>query len=85
MQWQNRIVVDPAILAGKPIIKGTRLSVEFIVGLLAQSWREEEILQNYPGLLQKDILACLRYATAILQTEKVCPFSVTGVVYAPVG
>lgn len=59
MIWQDRIVVDPAILAGKPVIKGTRLAVEFIIGLLAQGWSEAEILRNYPGLASEDLQACL--------------------------
>lgn len=59
MIWQDRIVIDPAILAGKPVIKGTRLAVEFVVGLLAQGWSESEILRNYPGLTHEDIQACL--------------------------
>jgi len=57
MSWRDRIVIDPAILAGKPIIKGTRLSVEFIINLLAQGWSESEILRNYPGLTQEDAQA----------------------------
>jgi uncharacterized protein (DUF433 family) len=62
MIWQDRIVIDPAILAGKPVIKGTRLAVEFVVGLLAQGWSESEILRNYPGLTHEDLQACLSYA-----------------------
>ena len=62
MDWQERIVIDPAVLAGKPIVKGTRLAVEFVVGLLAQGWSEKDILDNYPGLSREDILACLAYA-----------------------
>ena len=72
--WQERIVVDPAILVGKPVIKGTRLAVEFIVQLLAEGWSEADILQNYPTLSHEDILACLAYASARLQSEKVYPF-----------
>ncbi len=49
MKWEERIVLDPAILAGKPIIKGTRLAVEFIIDLLAQGWSEHQIFENYPG------------------------------------
>lgn len=71
--WQERIVIDPAILVGKPVIKGTRLSVEFIVDLLAQGWTHAEILRNYPGLTHEDIQACLRYASARLKDEKVYP------------
>jgi uncharacterized protein (DUF433 family) len=74
MDWQERIIVDPKILVGKPLIKGTRLAVEFIVELLAQGWAESEILRNYPGLTEADIRACLKYATSILKAEKIYPF-----------
>jgi len=70
MNWQERIVLDPAILLGKPIIKGTRLAVEFIIDLLAQGWPETEILRNYPGLTVEDIRACLAYAGDTLRAEK---------------
>ena len=53
MNWKERIVADPAVLAGKPVVKGTRLSVEFILGLLAQGWDEKKILENYPQLRTK--------------------------------
>ncbi len=75
MSWQERIIVDPDILVGKPVIKGTRLAVEFIVDLLAQGWSEDEILRNYPGISQDDIRACLSYASELLRAEKVYPFS----------
>jgi len=73
VDWKERIVVDPNILVGKPVVKGTRLAVEFIVDLLAQGWSQEEILRNYPGLAREDIQACLRYASAVLHAEKVYP------------
>jgi uncharacterized protein (DUF433 family) len=73
MKWEERIVIDPDILVGKPTIKGTRLAVEFIVDLLAQGWSEAEILHNYPGLTPEDIRACLAYASSVLQAEKVYP------------
>jgi uncharacterized protein (DUF433 family) len=76
MDWKERIVVDPNILVGKPVVKGTRIAVEFIVDLLAQGWSEEEILRNYPGLTREDIKACLRYASTILHAEKVYPLKV---------
>ncbi len=75
MSWQESIIVDPDILVGKPVIKGTRLAVEFIVDLLAQGWSEDEILRNYPGISQDDIRACLSYASELLRAEKVYPFS----------
>ena len=71
--WQERIVIDPQVLLGKPVIKGTRLAVEFIVGLLAEGWPEEEILKNYSGITRNDILACLAYASERLHAEKVFP------------
>ncbi|MDZ7288390.1 MAG: DUF433 domain-containing protein [candidate division KSB1 bacterium] len=74
MKWQERITIDPSILVGKPVIKGTRLAVEFIVDLLAQGWSETEILRNYPGLTHEDIQACLHYASEILRAERVYPF-----------
>lgn len=77
MDWQERIVVDPKILVGKPVIKGTRLAVEFIVELLAQGWPENEILRNYPGVTHDDIAACLKYATSILKAEKIYPFQLS--------
>lgn len=71
MDWKERIIIDPIILAGKPVVKGTRLAVEFIVDLLAQGWSEADILRNYPGLTKDDIQACLHYASAVLHAEKV--------------
>ena len=61
------------MLAGKPLVKGTRLAVDFLIGLLAQDWTEADILKNYPGLTHEDIRACLAYASEHLQTEKVYP------------
>ena len=73
MDWQEYITLDPEILVGKPIIKGTRLAVEFIIDLLAQGWSEAEILRNYPGITPKQIQACLSYTSALLQAERVYP------------
>lgn len=77
MNWRERIIIDPVVLTGKPIIKGTRLAVEFIIDLLAHDWTESEILRNYPGLTHEDIQACLRYASDLLRTEKVYPFEIS--------
>jgi uncharacterized protein (DUF433 family) len=76
MSWQMRIHVDPNVLVGKPVVKGTRLAVEFILDLLAQGWSQDDILKNYPGLMPDDIRACLAYASTILQGEKVYPLPV---------
>jgi uncharacterized protein (DUF433 family) len=69
----SRIVLDQAILAGKPVIRGTRISVEFIIGLMADGWTEADILSNYPNVVHDDIIACLAYARAALEAEKVYP------------
>ncbi len=76
MDWQERITVDPQVLVGKPVVKGTRLAVAFIVDLLAQGWPEGELLRNYPGLEPEDIRACLAYAAALLSEEHVYPTAV---------
>jgi len=55
----------------KPVIKGTRLAVDFILDLLAQGWSHEEILRNYPGLTLEDVQACLAYARDVVRSEKV--------------
>ena len=68
---KERIVVDPNILVGKPVIAGTRISVEFVVDLLASGWSHDQILANYPHLSNGDILACLQYAGRLLHSERV--------------
>ena len=62
MDWRGKIISDKNVLAGKPIIKGTRLSVEFLLGLFANGWKEEEVLKNYPTLKKEDILAVFAFA-----------------------
>jgi uncharacterized protein (DUF433 family) len=68
-----RIAFDPDVLVGKPVIRGTRLAVEFVIGLLADGWTEAEIIANYSGVAHEDILACLAYARDVLSSEKVFP------------
>ncbi len=75
MNWMERIVVSPDVLLGKPVIKGTRLAVEFVIDLLAQGWTEQDILENYPGVTHEDIAACLSYASEIIKTEKIYALS----------
>jgi len=65
----KRITANPNILGGKPIIQGTRISVEFILDLLASDVSEEEILEDYPHLKKEDIQACLRYAARSCKNE----------------
>jgi uncharacterized protein (DUF433 family) len=74
----DRIVVDPDILVGKPVVKGTRLAVEHVIDLLAQGWSEAEVLRNYPSLTHADILACLTYASDRLKAERVYPLALGG-------
>jgi uncharacterized protein (DUF433 family) len=73
MGLEDRIVIDPAILAGKPVIRGTRLAVDLIVELLAQGWSEAEILENYADITHEDISACLHYASHVLRSERTYP------------
>ena len=70
VNWKDYIITDPAVLVGKPVIKGTRLSVEFVLGLIAQGWPEEEILRNYK-LTAEQVRACVAYAQERLRDEKV--------------
>ena len=71
--WRSRIAVSPKVLAGKPVIKGTRIAVEFILELLANGWTVEDILKNYPQLKREDVLAALKYAAEVLKEERVYP------------
>jgi uncharacterized protein (DUF433 family) len=73
MDWRERITVDPEVLAGKPVIKGTRLSVDFVVGLLAEGWTQRQLLANYPALNADDVRACLAYAVELLRDERTYP------------
>lgn len=71
MNWQERIGLDPNILGGKPVIKGTRIAVEKVIELLAAGWSEQQIIENHPGIAHADISACLFYATEVLKSERV--------------
>jgi uncharacterized protein (DUF433 family) len=68
-----RITLDPNVLTGKPVIRGTRLSVEFVIGLIADGWSEADIMETYPGIIYDDIVACLACARDALSSEKVFP------------
>ena len=72
----ERIVVDPAVLAGKPVVRGTRLSVEFIIGLLAHGQTSADILAEYEGLTADDIRACLLFAGESLSRTDFLPLHV---------
>jgi uncharacterized protein (DUF433 family) len=71
MKTASRIILDPSILTGKQVIRGTRISVDLVLELLAPGWHEATILQEYPGLKRQDILACIRYAQEIVRPERV--------------
>ncbi len=69
MDWHDRIVSNPEILVGKPTIKGTRISVELILGWLANGWSFEDVLQSYPHITREDILAALAFAAEMMKEE----------------
>ena len=69
----KRIEINPKIMVGKPVIKGTRLTVEFILNLLAKGATIEEILEEYEGLTKEDILACLLFASRCLSETEFMP------------
>lgn len=73
--FQGRIVIDPEIMVGKPIIKGTRLTVQYILGLLAQGMTIQEILDEYTTLKKEDILACITFARDALDNTTFIPLS----------
>jgi uncharacterized protein (DUF433 family) len=72
----NRIVVNPKVMAGKPVIKGTRIPVEQILKLLAQGLSFDDILKDYPHLKREDIMAALLYAARVMGREEVYPLTV---------
>ena len=72
----DRIVINPRVMVGKPIIRGTRLTVEYILNLLAQGATEAEILTEYDGLTRADIQACLLFAAQSLQSTFFMPLTV---------
>lgn len=71
MRYKERREVNPDILVGKPIIKGTRISVEFILELLVNGWDFDQIIRNYPQLTKEDILAAIEYSLEVLRDERV--------------
>lgn len=73
--WRDRITADPTVLVGKPVVRGTRLAVEFVLGLVASGWSFDQVLANYPGLTVEDIRACVAYAKDVLAEERVFPAS----------
>lgn len=72
-QLLERITTNPKIMVGKPVIRGTRLTVEYILNLLAHGATVEEILQEYKGLMREDIQACILFATKALENTTFMP------------
>ena len=70
MDWRERIVIDPHVLVGKLIVRGTRIAVEFVVDLLGRGWTVDQNLQEYDHLTAEDVQACLAYAGEVLKSER---------------
>ena len=71
MEWRTRIVANPDVLVGKPVIKGTRISVEIVMDLLTAGYTPAQIIEQYDHLTIEDIHACLAYATDVIRSERV--------------
>ncbi|MBF0265655.1 MAG: DUF433 domain-containing protein [Gammaproteobacteria bacterium] len=74
MNWREYIHTDQNVLIGKPIIIGTRLSVDFLLGLLSEGWTEEKILENYPQLTKESLQAVFSLTAEILREESLYLF-----------
>ena len=74
-QLLGRIVLDPKVMVGKPVFRGTRLTVDFILNLLAHGATEKEILEEYKGLTEEDIRACFLFATKTLKDTDFMPLA----------
>ncbi len=75
MSWPDRIVINERVMAGKPVIKGTRVTVELVLELLAGGWSTPKIMREDPGLVKEDILACIDYAREQVSEMQVFPLS----------
>ncbi|MDE2745535.1 MAG: DUF433 domain-containing protein [Chloroflexota bacterium] len=69
MCWRDRIERKPGVLTGKPVIKDTRISVEFVLECLGNGWTMEELVEGYPGVSREDFLACLLFASELIHEE----------------
>ncbi|MFZ4439764.1 MAG: DUF433 domain-containing protein [Syntrophales bacterium] len=75
IEWGSFIHSDPDVLLGKPVVRGTRLSVEFILGLYAEGWTEDQILENYPNLTKESLLAIFAYTLECMREEFLYPLT----------
>lgn len=73
MNWRPHIATDPEVLAGKPVVRGTRLAVDFILGLSAAGWTEKQVIENYPDLTPESLRAVFAFAAETLGDETVYP------------
>ena len=71
MDWKEHIVVNPEILVGKPIIKGTRISVEFLLDCFASGWSYDDILESYPHLCREQVQAAVAFAAELFKEERI--------------
>lgn len=69
--WRDRIEINPAIMTGKPVVRGTRITVELILEQLSTGHSVEEVIEDYPQLTHEDILAALGYAAQALSTDEI--------------
>ena len=69
MKWHDHIHSDPSVLMGKPVIRGTRLSVEFLLGLLAEGWTERDVLENYPQISSEELRAVFAFSLECMQDD----------------
>lgn len=70
VNWRERIIVDPNVLVGKPVIKGTRISVELILDRLSDGWSLDDILVSYPHISRDDVLAALAFVAELYKEEE---------------
>ena len=71
--WSMHISADPTVLGGKPVVRGTRLAVDFILGLFGAGWTREQVLENYPSLTEDSLKAVFAYAAEVLHEEVILP------------
>jgi len=74
MDWKERVGSDPEVCGGRPRIKGTRLTVEFLLSLKAAGWSEETILSEYPQLAEEDLKAVFAFIQAVIEEDRFFPF-----------
>lgn len=75
IDWRLFIHSDPDVLVGKPVVRGTRLSIEFILGLFTEGWTEKQVIENYPILTEETLRAVFAFATDCMREEALYPIS----------